>query len=368
MVSALEIFTQGELPRWGLFRQRLDAGRIDDVAATVAVEFGRPEVRGVITPGSRVALTAGSRGVDRIAEVLRVVAIQIRALGGEPFIVPAMGSHGGATAAGQLALLAHYGITEEAMGCPLRASMETVQLGELEEGIPVFLDRIAFETADLIIPINRVKPHTDFHGPVESGLMKMIAIGLGKQHGADTFHRQGFGEFARLIPAIAHFTVSRVDMPFGLALIENGYGQLGKIEAVPAKQLWEREQALLRTARERMARLPQVPAIDVLIVDRIGKDISGDGADPNVINRDCAGVVNLAEHGGKPAVQRLIVRDLTDDTEGNASGIGMFDFALRRAVDRIDPVATYMNMLTAKVPAGARIPITLDTDREALHL
>jgi hypothetical protein len=246
--------------------------------------------------------------------------------------------------------------------------MDTVQLGEIEDGIPVFIDRITYERADVTIPISRVKPHTDFHGPVESGLMKMIAIGLGKQKGADTFHRQGFGEFSRLIPAVAQYTLSRVNMPFGLALVENGYGQLRSIEAVPAKQIWEREQVLLRIARESMARLPQIPAIDVLIVDRIGKDISGDGADPNVINRDCAGVVNLAELGVKPAIQRLIVRDLTDDTGGNATGIGMFDFALRRAVARIDPIATYMNMLTAKVPAGARIPITIDKDREALYL
>jgi hypothetical protein len=270
-----------------------------------------------------------------------------------------MGSHGGATAEGQRELIAHYGITEETMGCPILSSMETVHLGYVEGDIPVWFDRHAFE-ADAVIPVGRVKPHTDFRGPVESGLMKMIAIGLGKQHGAEYFHFQGMDEFHHLIPAVANY-------PFGVAVIENGYGSLAQAEAVPAARIFEREQELLRIARERMGRLPG-ERIDVLIVDRIGKDISGDGADPNVINRDVAGVLPPTEEPVKPRIQRMIVRDLTDDTEGNATGIGMADIALRRAVERMDPVATYMNMITAKAPQGARIPLTVDTDRQALHV
>ena len=362
----LEIFERGELPRWAPVRQFLDATEIGDVAAAVAEQLVRPSVGDRLRPGQRVAITAGSRGIDRIDEVVRAVVDEVRALGAEPFVVPAMGSHGGATADGQRDLIAHYGITEATMGCPILSSMDTVHLGEVEDGVPVWIDRNAFE-ADAVIPVARVKPHTDFRGPVESGLMKMIAIGLGKQKGAEFFHSQGMNEFHHLIPAVANFSLAQVNIPFGVAVIENGYGNLAQAEAVPAARIWEREQELLKIARQRMGRLPG-EQIDVLIVDRIGKDISGDGADPNVINRDVAGVLPPTEEPVTPRVQRMIVRDLTDDTEGNASGIGMADIVLRRAVERMDPVATYMNMITAKAPQGARIPLTVDTDRQALFV
>lgn len=362
----LEIFERGELPLWAPVRQSLDDTDIGDVRAAIAAQFQRPGIGDRLGPGQRVAITAGSRGIDRIDEVVRAVVDEVRALGAEPFIVPAMGSHGGATAEGQRDLIAHYGITEETMGCPIQSSMETVHLGYVEDEVPVWIDKNAFG-ADAIIPVGRVKPHTDFRGPVESGLMKMIAIGLGKQHGAEFFHFQGMGEFYHLIPAVANYTLSQVNIPFGLAVIENGYGTLAQAEAVPAARIFEREQELLRIARNRMGRLPG-ERIDVLIIDRIGKDISGDGADPNVINRDIAGALPLSEEPEKPRIQRVIMRDLTDDTEGNATGIGMADVVLRRAVERMDPVATYMNTITAKAPQGARIPLTVDNDRQALQI
>lgn len=362
----LEIFERGDLPLWAPVRQSLDDTDIGDVRAAIAAQFQRAGIGDRLRPGQRVAITAGSRGIDRIDEVVRAVVDEVRALGAEPFIVPAMGSHGGATAEGQRELIAHYGITEETMGCPILSSMETVQLGMVEGDVPVWIDKNAFE-ADAVIPVGRVKPHTDFRGPVESGLMKMIAIGLGKQHGAEFFHFQGMGEFYHLIPAVANYTLSRVNIPFGVAVIENGYGSLAQAEAVPAARIFEREQELLRIARNRMGRLPG-ESIDVLIIDRIGKDISGDGADPNVINRDVAGALPLTEEPEKPRIQRVIMRDLTDDTDGNASGIGMADIVLRRAVERMDPVATYMNMITAKAPQGARIPLTVDNDRQAIQI
>src|SRR3712207_4442221 len=362
----LEIFERGALPRWAPVRQFLDATEIGDVRAAIAAEFRRPGIGDRLRPGQRVAVTAGSRGIDRIDEVVRAVVDEVRLLGAEPFIVPAMGSHGGATAEGQLELIAHYGVTEETMGCPILSSMDTVHLGEVEGHVPVWFDRNAFE-ADAVIPVGRVKPHTDFRGPVESGLMKMIAIGLGKQKGADFFHGQGLAEFHHLIPAVAGFSLARINIPFGLALVENGYGRLSLVEAVPAARIWEREQELLRLARERMGRLPG-ERIDVLLVDFIGKDISGDGADPNVLNRDIAGVLPPTEEPLLPRVQRLIVRDLTEETEGNATGIGMADVVLRRAVEKMDPVATYMNLITAKAPQGARIPLTVETDRQALYV
>ena len=364
--SPLDVFSNTRLPRWARYRQRLDEESVGLIPEAMAREFARPEVTAAITPGARVVLTAGSRGIDRIAEVLKAAVNEVRKLGGEPFVIPAMGSHGGATADGQRALIEHYGVTEAFVGCPIRASMETVQLGTLEDGVPVWFDRIAHDEADVVIPVGRVKPHTDFRGPVESGLAKMIAIGLGKQHGANWFHSQGISTFGELIPRVAAFSLAQVNIPFGIALVENGLSKLAMIEAVPAAGMFEREAELLEIAKTKLARLPQIPAADVLIVDEIGKDISGDGADPNVINRDVAGVIDFS--ASMPTIQRAIVRDLTVDTDGNATGIGMFDFTLRRVVDKMDPIPTYMNMITAKSPSGARIPITVETDRQALQL
>ena len=353
-------FMRGALPRWALVRQRMDPDEVTDVAA--AVGRALDQVRAAIPPGSRVCLAVGSRGIDRIDEVVRSAVAWVRAAGAEVFAVPSMGSHGGATAEGQLEVLASYGMTPDSIGCEIRSSMETVELGEVRPGVPVFVDRNAFEGADVIVPINRVKPHTDFTGEVESGLMKMIAIGLGKQRGADTFHRQGFATFHELIPEVAKFTISKVNIPFGLALVENGYARLSQIEAVPRDRIWDRERELLTTARDRMARLP-IASLDVLVLDYIGKDISGLGMDSNVVGRYYKGPT-----GAGPSVQRIIVRDLTVETEGNAVGIGMADVVLRRAVEKMDTHKTYMNCITAKTPEGARVALTMDTDRQALSV
>jgi len=259
-------------------------------------------------------------------------------------------------------VLAEYGITPESMGCEIRSSMDTVELGEVRPGVPVFVDRNAFEGADFIVPINRVKVHTDFSGPVESGLMKMIAIGLGKQKGADTFHGQGFAVFHELIPEVATCTIARAPIPFGLALVENGHARLFHIEAVPAERIATREPELLVMSTDMLARLP-LAAIDVLILDQIGKDVSGLGMDSNVVGRYLLGPTGMP-----PAIQRIVVRDLTAATQGNAVGIGMADVALRRAVEKIDYRKTYMNSITAKTPEGVRVPMTVDSDREAISI
>jgi hypothetical protein len=366
-LEGLSIFERGELPRWVKVRQRLDDTDVGDIAAVIAGEFARPGIGETIKPGTSVALTAGSRGIHAIDQILKACVDEVKKRGATPFIVPAMGSHGGATVEGQLSIIHHYGITEEAMGCEIRASMDTVELGFVEGDVPVWFDRIAYEQADVVIPVGRVKPHTDFVGPIESGLMKMLAIGLGKQKGAEYFHAQGFKNFNHLIPAVATFTLSKVNIPFGIATVENGYSHCSLIEAVPAAQIRDREQELLTIARERIGRLPG-QELDVLIVDEIGKDVSGDGADPNVINRDVVGVVDREALGFKPTIQRIIFRDLTPDTEGNATGVGMAEVVLRRLVDKIDPLKTYMNMITAKGPEGARIPMTMENDRRALYI
>ena len=353
-------FDRGTLPEWALVRHRMDPAEVSDVRA--AVRAALEPVMGTVRPGARVCVAAGSRGIDRIDQVVRAVVGRLQEAGATVFIVPAMGSHGGATAEGQLEVLAGYGITPEAMGCEIRSSMETVELGEIVPGVPVFVDRHAFEEADLIVPINRVKPHTDFEGEIESGLMKMIAIGLGKQKGADTLHRQGFATFHELIPAVGRHTLAHAPIPFGVALVENGYARLVLVEAVLADRIPEREPELLAIARAAMARLP-LDAIDVLVLDAIGKDISGLGMDSNVVGRYYAGPT-----GSGPSIKRIVVRDLTRETEGNAVGIGMADVVLRRAVEKIDYHKTYMNCITAKTPEGARVALTVDSDREALSI
>ena len=356
----LAVFRHDRLPPWALVHRRIDPTEIDDVDGAVAEAIGA--VASLLPSSGRACIAVGSRGIDRIAEVARATVDVLRARGLDVFAIPAMGSHGAATADGQLAVLASLGITPESIGCEIRSSMDTVQIGAVEDGIPVFVDRHAFEEADVVIPINRVKPHTDFTGPVESGLLKMIAIGLGKQRGADTFHGEGFDTFHRLIPSVAAFTLGSVPIPFGLALVENGHARLRRIEAVPAASMYEREQALLREADSSLARLP-VDALDVLILDRIGKDISGLGMDSNVVGRYYSGPTGRA-----PLIQRIVVRGLTDETEGNAVGIGMADVVLRDAVERMDNAKTYMNCVTAKTPEGARIALTVDTDRQGLDV
>jgi hypothetical protein len=357
--AAFPEFTGRALPDWALVRQRFDDTEIGDIAA--AVDAALEPVMAGIPAGSRVCLAVGSRGIDRIDSVVRAVVNRMRAAGAAVFIVPAMGSHGGATAEGQVEVLAEYGITPETMGCDIRSSMDTVELGQVRPGVPVFVDRNAFEGADFIVPINRVKVHTDFSGPVESGLMKMIAIGLGKQKGADTFHSQGFAVFDQLIPEVAKFTLAHAPIPFGLALIENGHARLVHVEAVPAGSIATREPELLVMSTEALARLP-LANIDVLILDEIGKDISGLGMDSNIVGRYYSGPT------APPSIQRIVVRGLTEATQGNAVGIGLADVVLRRAADGVDRHKTYMNCITAKTPEGARIPLTVDTDREALSI
>jgi hypothetical protein len=365
----LEIFERGTLPPWALVRQRLDGEKIADggVGDAVAAALAAPGTADRIQPGQRVAVTAGSRGIDRVAEVLAAVVAGVRARGGEPFIVPAMGSHAGATAESQVELLHHYGVTEAAMGCPIRSSMDVVQLGTVEDGVPVWFDRISFEEADAVIPVGRVKAHTDFRGPIESGLCKMMAIGLGKQRGADTLHARSFAAFRHLVPAAAEQMMRSVNIPFGVALVENGYSKLAVVEAVPHERILAREPELLVEAKARMARLAG-DRIDVLLLDLFGKNISGAGADPNVTARDVTGLLSTPEEPLRPNVQRVVVRDLTPETEGNAAGIGYLDFVLQRAADKVDRTKTYMNQVTSKMPAGGRLPIVADSDRQAIAL
>ncbi|WP_019534490.1 lactate racemase domain-containing protein [Paenibacillus ginsengihumi] len=257
-------------------------------------------IRTKINPGQRVAVAVGSRGIANIKEIVACVVSEVKKLGGEPFIVPAMGSHGGATDEGQAEVLAHYGITESAVGAPIVSSMETVQVGRTPGGIPLFFDKNAF-MADAVVLVARVKPHTDFKGPVESGLLKMMAIGLGKHKGAETLHSQGFEVFDILIPEAGQMIARNTPVKLGVAIIENAYEETAQIHVVPVEQFYEKECEFLVEAKQNMPRL-NVDRIDVLIIDEVGKDISGAGMDPNITGRFSIPVKSL---NAPPPIQRM---------------------------------------------------------------
>lgn len=359
--KALRPYTQVPFPAWLPVRQRLPMPTLTSVDDAVRRELAKEEVRRAIRPGMKVALAVGSRGVANISLLVRRVVDAVRALGGDPFIVPAMGSHGAATAAGQAEYLAGLGVDERTTGAPVRATMDVIALGRTKDGSQVYLDRFAAE-ADAIIPICRIKPHTSFHGPVESGAAKMLAIGLGKQKGAASLHARGFTGFSERIQEAARIVAQARYVPFALCTVENARSQTAHVEAVPGERLAAREPELLNLARSLMGRL-LVDAVDVLIVGRIGKDISGMGMDPNVIGR-----YTVPGMSGGVRASKLAVLDVTEGSHGNSLGIGLADIVTARVLERTDLAALYINVVTSTVFTGARIPVCVESDRDAVGL
>ena len=348
------------LPTMLRLRQTFARPRVTDIPATVARSL---EAAGLpIERGDTVAVGAGSRGIANVDVIVGATVRWLRDLGARPFVFPAMGSHGGGTAEGQLSVLAHYGITEATMGCPVRATMDVTQVGEAL-GLPVWLDRYAAE-ADWIGLVNRIKPHTDFKGSIESGLFKMMTIGLGKWKGAVQYHRANVSHgYETVITAVGREMLAKVRIGFGVGIVENGYDETAQIEAFGARDLEAGERRLLKSARDWMARLPFSP-IDVLVVEQIGKNISGSGMDTNVIGRP----TNPFEpFPADPKILWIVALDITEESYGNATGLGNADFTTRRLVDKIDMKATLINCITACAPWGARIPATYETDREAIE-
>lgn len=348
------------LPRMVRVRQKFDSTKLDNVAQELTEQLDLPEITRLVKPGMSIAIAVGSRGVDQVSEITAVTVQALKARGAKPFIVPSMGSHGGATAEGQREVLRHLGVTEEAVGAPIYSSMEVEKVGELSNGLPVYVDRYAFG-ADGIIVINRIKPHTAFRGPVESGLMKMISIGLGKQKGAEACHQLGFKHMAENVPAMAQIIMNQVPILFGIATVENAFDQVAKIQVILAKDIERVEIELLKQAKAKMPQL-NFDQIDVLVIDEIGKNISGDGMDPNVVGR----YPTPYAHGG-PDCTKIVILDLTDETEGNANGIGTADFTTQRCVDKVDYVKIYANGLTSTVVAPTKIPTTLANDQQAIQ-
>ena len=350
-------------PRMMRVKQHFEAPTVDDIPGAIRAEIARLELDGRVKPGQSVAISVGSRGIHQIALITRTVVEEMKALGAAPFAVPAMGSHGGGTAEGQRAIIESYGVTEEYIGAPIEASMEVVQVGETEDGVAVYFDRYAYE-ADHVVVVGRVKPHTGFTGEIESGLHKMMLIGLGKHKGAALYHQAIVHySFDRIIRSVGQTVIDRCGILFGLAIVENQSDRTALLRAVPPAQFVEQEKELLILAKKWMPRLPFDQA-DLLIIDAIGKDISGAGMDSNVVGRK----YHIHEPSDKelPRITRIVVRDLTPASHGNASGIGTADFCHQRVVDKTDMEATAINCITGNSPAGAQIPIHYDTDEKVL--
>lgn len=350
------------LPRMVHVRQKFDRPRLPSVTAAVVEQFKRPEVRAKVKPGMTIAVGCGSRGINNIAECTKQVIAELKALGAKPFIFPAMGSHGGATAEGQREVLEGYGITEATMGCPVRSQMDVVELGKLDGGMPVYMDKLA-AAADGVVVICRVKPHTNFRAPIESGIVKMMTIGMGKIIGATTLHTDGMDKFGELLPDAARLIMSKKNFLIGVAMVENAADETAIIEAVPGEQVFEREPVLQAKAKSLMARL-QFDEIDVLIVEKIGKNISGSGMDPNITGRNC----RFTEWDMKPLVKKIAILGLTPETHGNATGLGLADVITMRLYRDIDIAKTYANVITSTYLDGAGIPIIMNTDQEAIQL
>jgi hypothetical protein len=345
-----------ELPRFFAVAQSIASTSIGDLALAMSREFAKLD--GPLRPGMSVAITVGSRGLTRMAETVALAVTELRRRGAVPFVIPAMGSHGGATAEGQREMLAGYGVTEATIGCPIRSSMDTVLIGETPLGCPVHCDALA-AAADGILVFNRVKPHTILRGDLGSGLMKMVGIGMGKHAGAAAIHMRDVEK--ELIPA-ARIALASEPILAGLATVENGLGEIARIEVVLPDEFEEADRRLLRLARGYLAHLPIEP-LDALVVRQMGKNISGTGVDPNVIGMH-------RRLGGEPdhAVRYVAALDLTDESHGNATGIGMLDLVTDRLRDKVDWEATAMNCITAGFLAGARLPLSQRSDRDLFEL
>ena len=347
------------LPRLAKIRQAFAAPEVADVAGALRDRLAKPGVIDTVKPGMQIAIGVGSRGVAEISTLARVTVEEIKKRQGLPFIVPAMGSHGGATAEGQREVLAHLGVTEETVGCEIRSSMEVVEMGRLDNGLPVYMDKFAY-AADGIVVINRVKPHTCFRSSNESGMVKMITIGLGKQKGAESCHAYSFKYMAEHILAMSAISLARTPILFGVGTVENAYERIARVVAVPANELVEVEKGMLIEAKANMPKF-MFDQFDVLIVEQIGKEISGDGMDPNITGR-----YPTPYASGGPDIAKIAVLDLTGPTHGNATGMGAADFITRKLADKINFKMVYANGLTSTVVGPGRMPMVLDDDRDAI--
>jgi hypothetical protein len=350
-----------KLPKMAKVKQIFHQPEVEDIINGIIQELERKQLKKYIKPGQKIAVTAGSRGIADIYVVLKTIVDELKKIGAEPFIITAMGSHGGATPEGQLEVLKSLGITEESIGAPLKSSMEVEVVGTLQDGIKIYLSRLALE-ADGIFVVGRVKPHTDFKGEIESGLLKMLAIGLGNQKGAEMIHWHRYDGYHRILPEAGKLIVEKTNIVMGLALLENAHHKTSKIHALLPGEFYEMEKQLLEKSKDLLPRLP-FKEIDVLVIEEIGKNISGVGMDTNVTGKFW--MPNEYDPRA-PEIKKIAVLDLTEETHGNAIGIGLSDVITRRAFEKIDHHQTYVNCLTQGSGETGKIPPYLANDRDAI--
>lgn len=353
-----ELLSEIEIPKLLKIKYNLCNSKIEDIEQVVIEELKKDGVLDRVKPGDSVAIAVGSREITNLARMVKTLVSEIRRAGGKPFIVPCMGSHGGATGLGQAEVLEAFGINEEKMGAPVKSSMETLEIGITRTGIPVYMDKHAYE-ADCIIPIGRIKPHTDFRGTFESGLFKMIAIGLGKQKGASVCHQLGLADMSRNVYDIARISLDKTNIIFGIGIIENAFHGTYKIVAIPKEQIEKEEPALLLEAKNLVPVIP-FSKVDVIVIDEMGKDISGTGMDSNVVGRSSTLGIS------KPFAERIVVLDLTDKSHGNANGAGLADITTQRFFNKMDFTQTYPNAITSSETKAVKIPIVMSNDRLAI--
>lgn len=351
------------IPKMMKVRQIYEKDRIEDIEGWIreALETKLPVAQKSSFKGERICITVGSRGIPGIEKIVKTVLDWLKEKGANPFIVPAMGSHGGGTAEGQKEYISGYGITEESMGVPILSSMEAVLLGELEDGTPVYCDKYALES-DGIIVFNKIKPHTDFRGVHESGLVKMCAIGLANHIGASYFHMMGFPTFAERIPKVAKMFLEKAPIAFGLGVVQNAYDEISVLEIIPNDQIMERDAELLQEAKRKIANF-KMKEIDVLIIDEIGKNISGNGHDPNITGRsNSKGFEDVLD------CKKMFIRGLSKGSHHNACGLSAADITTRRVMKDIDLDVTWTNVVTATMLNGGKLPIYVNSDKEAIKV
>ena len=354
-----------EYPQMIRVRQTFDDTTLENVSEAINTQLASLGLQNAVKPGQTAAVACSSRGLDNYGAIVAAVISYLKKLKLVPFIIPAMGSHGAATAAGQKRVLQHLGIVEKDVGAPIRSSLEVVRIGETEDRLPVYLDKLASE-ADHIVLINRIKKHTEFEHEFESGLLKMMAIGLGKQKGAAVYHEAMLTlGYPRVILTVARKMMQSANVLFGLGVVENGYGQTAQIGICRSDDIWEMEKKLFKNAKKFAPALPFAEA-DIIIIDEMGKDISGTGFDTKVVGR--IGLPLIAAEPQSPKIKRIVVCDLTQGSEGNAVGVGIADIITQRLLDKIDMQALNMNTITGVCPEMGKIPLTMKNDREAVEI
>lgn len=354
-----ELLQDVSLPAFYLVKQEFEEKKLDDLSSSLVSALCENSAFNHLRPGMRIAITAGSRGVRNMAVIIKEVVAFLKSKGTDPFIIPAMGSHGGAKAEGQKMVLESMGITEEFTKAPILSSMEAKNIGITKNGVKVFMDRFAYD-ADGIIVINRIKPHVGFRGPYESGVTKMIAIGLGKQLGAEACHASGFGNMARNIPEVAKVSLTTGKIIAGIGILENAFDETLEFHVMKPNQILELEPSLQDKAKQLMPKF-YIDQLDVLVVEEIGKNITGTGMDTNIIGRYHTPFIS-----GGPTIKKIVVNSLTPESHGNANGIGLADFTTRAFFDDMSFEQTYPNSLTSTVQDTIKVPMVLENATEAL--